>query len=153
MLDIYEEMLQIIRRLEQDRIDYALCGGMALAVYDVIRATVDIDLLILTSDLDKALDAVRDLGFDLRAQPMVFAQGRVQIHRAVKVDPASDHPLCADFLPVTEDLRQVWEDRRRFEFEEGGAWVVSRSGLVSMKQLRGSAQDMEDIRKLEGGRP
>ena len=53
MLDLYEEMLQVVRKLEQERIDYALCGGLAMAVYDVIRATVDIDLLILTLDVDR----------------------------------------------------------------------------------------------------
>lgn len=150
MLDIYEEMLLLVRRLEQERIDYALCGGMALAVYGVIRATVDIDLLVLTSELDKALEAARQLGFDLHALPMVLAQGRVHIHRVTKVDPASEHPLSIDFLPVTDVLHKVWEERRRVELEEGGIWVVSRSGLVRMKRLRGSALDKEDIRKLGG---
>mgnify|MGYP006285841549 FL=1 len=37
MLDLYEELLQVIRKLEQERIDYALCGGLAMAVYEDIQ--------------------------------------------------------------------------------------------------------------------
>lgn len=148
MLDIYEELLELISELERENISYALCGGLALAVYDVIRATVDIDLLILTQDLDKALATAQKLGFDFLAIPMVFSQGKVQIHRASKVDPETDFPLSIDFLLVTEELREVWTARRRIELEGRKAWVVSRDGLIQLKMLRGSAQDMDDIQIL-----
>jgi hypothetical protein len=152
MLDIYEELLELVSELERENISYALCGGLALAVYDVIRATVDIDLLILTQDLDKALETAQKLGFVFLAIPMVFAQGKVQIHRASKVDPETDFPLSIDFLLVTEELREVWTARRRIELEDKKAWVVSRDGLIQLKMLRGSTQDMDDIQKL-GGSP
>lgn len=152
MLDIYEELLELVSELERENISYALCGGLALAVYDIIRATVDIDLLILTQDLDKALATAQNLGFDFLAIPMILAQGKVRIHRASKVDPDTDFPLSIDFLLVTEELREIWTARRRIELEDRKAWVVSREGLIQLKMLRGSAQDMDDIQKL-GGSP
>ncbi len=148
MLDIYEELLELVSELERENISYALCGGLALAVYDVIRATVDIDLLVLTQDLDNALETAQKLGFDFLAIPMFFAQGKVQIHRASKIDSETDFPLSIDFLLVTEELRDVWTARRRIELEGRKAWVVSRDGLIRLKMLRGSAQDMDDIQKL-----
>ncbi|WP_045213442.1 hypothetical protein [Desulfonatronovibrio magnus] len=146
-LNLYEEFLHIIRLLNRENISYALCGGLAMAVYDLVRATVDIDLLILTKDLSRAMQAVEGLGFDIKAQPMVFAQGKVCIHRVSKIDPGMDYPLSIDFLLVNEDLEWVWLDRKRIEMEED-VWVVSQPGLICLKEMRDSAQDQEDIRQL-----
>jgi hypothetical protein len=148
MLDVYEELLQITVKLDQRGIDYALCGGLALAVYDVIRATVDIDLLILTQDLEMTLEAVEELGFDYKAHPMVFAQGRVHIHRVSKIDPDLQQPLSLDLVLVTEALQWVWSERKHIELEEGKLCVVSRSGLIQLKRLRNSVQDRDDIQRL-----
>jgi hypothetical protein len=41
MLDIYEEFLKLVEALNERAIDYALCGGMAMAVHGLPRATVD----------------------------------------------------------------------------------------------------------------
>ena len=52
MLDLYDEFKALISALAIRKIVYALCGGLAMAVYGVQRATVDIDLLIIAADLD-----------------------------------------------------------------------------------------------------
>ncbi len=46
MLDLFEEFSSLVVTLNQAEIRYALCGGMAMAVHGVPRATEDIDLLI-----------------------------------------------------------------------------------------------------------
>jgi hypothetical protein len=46
-------------------------------------------------------------------------------------------------------LAAVWQSRERVAWEHGVVPVVSRAGLVTMKQLRGSGQDLDDIRVLE----
>jgi len=43
MIDIIDELKGLISQLDQGGIDYALCGGLALAVYDRARATADIE--------------------------------------------------------------------------------------------------------------
>ena len=45
-MDILEELRAVTASLDQEGIDYALCGGLAMAVYDLPRATLGIDLLI-----------------------------------------------------------------------------------------------------------
>jgi hypothetical protein len=35
------------------------------------------------------------------------------------------------------------------QWEEGRLWVVSREGLIYLKSLRGSGQDLDDIQKLK----
>jgi len=49
LLDLYDEFKAIISALVERAIDYAVCGGLAMAVYGVPRATIDIDFLILTA--------------------------------------------------------------------------------------------------------
>ena len=46
MTDLLTELRSITDALDLARVDYALCGGVALAIYGIPRATVDIDMLI-----------------------------------------------------------------------------------------------------------
>ncbi len=45
-MDILGELKELIVKLKQEKIEYALCGGLAMAIYALPRATLDIDLLI-----------------------------------------------------------------------------------------------------------
>lgn len=60
-MDILDELKAVTARLDQEEIDYALCGGLAMAVYDLPRATLDIDLLIQIDSLFRAKRAVEPL--------------------------------------------------------------------------------------------
>jgi len=52
-----------------------------------------------------------------------------------------------DFLLVTPEIDSVWRSRREVEWEEGKLWLVSREALITLKSLRGSGQDLDDIKK------
>lgn len=45
-MDILDELKKLIGRLNEEKIEYALCGGLAMAVYALPRATLDVDILI-----------------------------------------------------------------------------------------------------------
>jgi len=51
VFDLYEESKSIVSALEEQGID-AVCGGLAMAVHGLPRATVDIDLLIPSESLE-----------------------------------------------------------------------------------------------------
>ncbi len=74
-MDIINELKEIIARLDRDGIEYALCGGLAMAVYALPRDTLDIDLMIWTDSLERASRAVEPLGFTLGSPPMEFHEG------------------------------------------------------------------------------
>jgi len=151
MLDLYEELKTLVRHLNEAKIDYALCGGLALAVYGITRATVDIDILIEKKTLAEVHFTAQGLGYTLKAEPMTFAQGVVEIHRVSKIDPESRDLFSLDFLVVTPDIISVWEDRKEVEWEGGKLSVLSREGLITLKSLRKSGQDLDDIQKLKEG--
>ena len=149
-MDLIDELKRLITRLDEKRIEYALCGGLAMAVYALPRATLDIDIMVEASSLDKTKQAVHDLGFILDAMPMEFHGGKVHIHRVSKIDPDTGETLVLDLLIVTPAIRQAWESRTKVEWEGGTLSVVSPEGLVLLKSFRRSGQDQDDIRYLRG---
>ena len=46
MLDIYDEFRRLVEAFDAQKVDYALCGGMAMGVHKRPRMTIDIDILI-----------------------------------------------------------------------------------------------------------
>ena len=148
MLDLYAELRQIVAALDGDDVDYALCGGVALAIHGIPRATLDVDLLIRTADVDRVRRALRPLGYRLTGADMEFAGGSVVISRFVKPDPDSEDALVVDLLHATDPLEPVWKGRQRLPWQYGSISTVSRDGLITLKRLRASGQDQDDIDKL-----
>ena len=149
MLDLYEELRILVGKLQESKIEYALCGGLALAVYGLPRATIDIDLLITKDSLSDVQTIAQELRYTLKATPMEFAKGAIEIHRVSKSDPESGDLFSLDFLLVTSEIDSVWMSRREVEWEDGKLWLVSREGLITLKSLRGSGQDLDDIQRLK----
>jgi hypothetical protein len=111
VLDLYEELALLIEALDKRRIDYAICG-IAMAVWDVPRATVDIDLLIEETDLEAVKTVAASRGYVHEALPMRFADGAIDIRRISKTDSASGDILMLDILLVTPQIRDVWDSRK-----------------------------------------
>jgi Nucleotidyl transferase of unknown function (DUF2204) len=147
-MDILTELKTLVARLDNEGIAYALCGGLAMAVYALPRATLDIDIMIDLSSLEKTKIAIRELGFTMEALPMDFQGGKVRIHRVSKIEPATGETLVLDLLIVTPELTRAWESRTGVEWEGGTLSVVSPEGLILLKSFRMSGQDQDDIRYL-----
>jgi hypothetical protein len=148
VLELFDELRSLIGELTRRQVDYALCGGLAMAVYGTPRATVDIDLLVPGEALEEAVDAARQRGYTTEAAPMSFGDGAIRIRRLTKIDPESEDVLTLDLLVVTPQTADVWASRRQVEWDDGTLWVVSRKGLTTLKRMRGSHQDLADIERL-----
>ena len=149
MFDLYDEFRKLVAALDEHQIDYALCGGLAMAVYDRARATVDIDILILAESLDVVIPIAAKLGYDIRGLDMTFSEGAIEIRRVSKIDRVSGQVLSLDLILVTPAIRTVWNSRVEADWEDGVLSVVSRAGLIALKRLRGSPQDIADIVALQ----
>ena len=149
MLDITEELRALAAKLDEQNIEYALCGGMAMAVHNRPRFTIDIDLLIQEESLTGAMNVAESLGYNIRGKDLSFANGAVEIRRLSKIDPDAGDLLTVDFLLVTPQIREAWDSRVESEWEGGTFSVVSRTGLIALKQFRRSGQDLDDIKALE----
>lgn len=148
MASLLEEFVNFTETLNRADIDYAICGGWAMAIHGLPRATVDIDLLILAEDLKKVWEAAQNLGYDVEGLPLHFHDGVIEIRRISKIDRESKRLFTLDFLLVTESLKEIWENRQLVEWEDGKTWTVSREGLILLKTISGREQDLLDIKKL-----
>jgi hypothetical protein len=151
MLDLVEELRRLVQVLDQHEIEYALCGGMAMGVHGRARTTIDIDLLILSESLPDVIEIAKTIGYNIRGKDLSFANGAVEIRRVSKIDSDDGELLSLDLLLATPDIRDVWESRIEVEWEGGKLSVVSASGLIALKQLRRSYQDLADIEALTSG--
>lgn len=149
-MELFNHLRAIIRALEREKTPYALCGGLAMAVHGLPRATIDIDILIEEPSLEKVKAIGRENGFTIDAGLMAFKKGEMKIYRLTKIDPDGDDALMLDMILVTPLLEKVWESRFEVQWEDGPLWVVSREGLVEMKRHRVSGRDIDDIAFLEG---
>lgn len=119
----------------------ALIGGLALAPYQVIRATQDVDLLV---DADRADDSERELK----------ALGYHCIHRSADAANYLRGDERVDLLYASRPLaRQLLESAVGHKTPFGDLRVISLEGLIAFK-LQGlvndprRTQDLEDIRAL-----
>lgn len=146
-MDLYAELKSLIAGLEAERLPYAVCGALAVAIHGAPRATKDIDLLVPPEALSPVLEVARRLGFVFVAQPMKFSASGVSITRVSKI--VDGLPLTLDLIHADEALAGPWSTRVRAGFLDGELTVVSREGLVTLKLAAGRPQDLWDLQRLE----
>jgi hypothetical protein len=144
-VDLFEELVSLVAELDADGVDYALAGGLAVAVWGAPRATKDIDLLVRPERVVAAKGAAARRGFSLPAAPLTFRDG-MTVERVSRV--ADGALLTVDFLVVNPNLESAWQSRARFATERGPVWVISRDALIQMKLSAGRTQDVADIEAL-----
>lgn len=148
MATLLQELAEIVSVLNENQIEYAVCGGLALAIHGFPRATFDLDVLIKSDSLEKAYKLAAEKGYDIKGLDMSFKERAVEIRRVSKIDEDGE-VLSLDLLLVTPQVEDVWETREKLFWENQDLWIVSQKGLIKMKQLAGRAKDLIDIERLE----
>jgi hypothetical protein len=144
-LDLDTEFRSIIEALEREDIDYAVVGALALAIHGAPRATSDIDLLVLPDELDRILEVVEQLGYDMRALPMKFSDG-MQLQRVTRIEEGD--AVTLDLILVDDNLDPVWATRTPISTRTGSIRVISRDALIAMKLAAGRTRDIADVERL-----
>ncbi len=151
-LDLIAELETLIDALTAASIEYALCGGLAVAVHGHPRATRDIDLLVEPRDVAQITSIAKALGFDIPSRKMVFRAGKLDEHhmqRLSKLDPDTNELLSLDLLFVGPVHQVTWDHRTVIWWRSRKLRIVSRDGLATMKRLAGRPQDLADLAALE----
>jgi hypothetical protein len=148
-MNLADEFLSLAKALNTAGISYALCGGLAVAVYGHARATKDIDMLVLADEIEKISKAVAPLGFTLHSGRIPLGIGTSHPQDLYRVSKAAGTDLIMlDLLVVNENLRTIWEERQERAVEGITIQVISKEGLLAMKQRAGRPQDLADIAAL-----
>ena len=145
-MDLLAELVALVKQFDTDGVQYAVCGGIALAIHGVPRATQDIDLLAEEASLPKLRLAAQQCGFTFEAEPMDFTQSGITIVRFTKL--IGVQPLMLDVLFAKGPTGRVWEGRQEVVFEGTKIKVVSREGLITLKLAAARPQDLVDVQRL-----
>lgn len=148
MATLLDELSQLISALNENEIEYAVCGGLALTIHGFPRATFDIDILINAESLEKAYEVAAKFGYDIRGLDISFKERAVEIRRVSKIDDEGE-VLPLDFLLVTPHVEDVWRTRQKLIWQNQDLWIVSTEGLIKMKELAGRAKDLIDIDRIK----
>ncbi|MBZ5545262.1 MAG: nucleotidyl transferase AbiEii/AbiGii toxin family protein [Acidobacteriia bacterium] len=144
-----EALRKVVPVLEGLEIPYALIGGLALGVHNVIRATEDVDLLVQRSPAE-----MQELAREFRAKGM----------RAVSRKGAADDPLigvvvlevpirdgkvtCDLILPSSGWQFEAIRESEVVNFEGLSLRVARRKDLFLLKLFAASPQDLLDAADL-----
>ncbi|MEQ1824521.1 MAG: nucleotidyltransferase [Pirellula sp.] len=149
-MKLRNELLQITHCLDDAGIDYALCGGLAVAAHGYPRVTKDIDLLIQEKNIDSSHKALAQIAYDLGSGLIPFDTGTDKERRLYRVSKADGRELVTlDLLVVTPVFQEIWMTRELVEVGSKALKIVSRDGWIKMKRIAGRLQDLADIEALE----
>lgn len=148
-MDIVDELINVIRALESAGVKYAICGGLAVAIHGRPRLTVDIDLIVPAVDMQLAIDAAKNAGFDLETGWVAFPDrslGAGRLFRLTKV--RGTEFLTLDLLEVASTDNPIWTGRVERTLRNQSAVVLSQDALIAMKSSSNRTKDRLDIEML-----
>lgn len=148
-LDLKEELRSVTAALHREGIDYAICGGLAVAIHGYPRTTRDIDLLIREENLDRIVAVVKSIGYTLSAGIIPFDTGKPTERRVFRISKTQGEDLLTlDLILVSPFLEDVWAGRSSYQIADQEIQVVSLEGLAKMKRAAGRPQDIADLHQL-----
>jgi hypothetical protein len=153
--------LDLFSALDRHKVDYLLIGGLALNIYGVERATMDVDLLIALDDanVQRFIAAAQTLGMkpvvpvaleelaDAEKRRVWIEQRRMlafALQSREAMAPTVDILIAPSIDFATAFLHRV--------VKQLGALPVSLASvedLVTLKRVAGRKQDLADIEALQ----
>jgi hypothetical protein len=148
-------LFEVTDALEKEKIPYAVVGGYALALQGLVRATMDVDLVI---DL-KLLDFERtERTFEkLGLSPRLPVRGH-EVFKMRKEYIEKRNLIAWSFVDYKNPTRQIdviiTLDRRKIEIKQIAVSgrkisVASLEALLKMKRASARPQDLIDVKNIE----
>ncbi len=147
--------LDVIKKLQSDKIDFALAGGFAVVLHGFARGTVDLDLTISLQleNLTKIESSLESMGLKsrlpLKAKEISqFRKDYIEKRNLIAwsfVDFKNPSRIV-DILLI-HDLKP--KEIQLFSVAGNKIPVVNKKTLLEMKRKSGRPQDLEDIKALE----
>jgi hypothetical protein len=146
-----EALRKVVAVLEKLEVPYALIGGLALGVHNVIRATEDVDLLVLRNPAQMR-DLVQEFG--AKGMPAISRKGAPDDPLSgvvvVEVPTQEGKVTCDLILPSSGWQFEAIRDSEIVDFEGVSLHVVRSEDLFLLKLFVGGPQDLLDAADLLG---
>ncbi len=147
-------LYEITDEFERQKLKYAIVGGYALAIHGIVRATMDVDIVLhlLQSQFELAELALKKLGLTSRLP--IRAQDVIKLRK----EYIENRNLIAwSFVDFQNPSRQVdilitkeLSDLKPVKIKVGNRKinVASLEDLLKMKQEAGRDQDLIDVKNI-----
>jgi hypothetical protein len=151
------EYLKVFKTLQQQKIRYLVCGGLAVNIYGIPRMTADIDILLdFTEDnITSFENSVKQLMY----QQTIPVSLRSFVSKEERKKAISEKNLIAysyfnsvsgsmslDVLLDTPlEFEQLWNRRTVKQLKETEIQLVHIEDLIALKQYSNRIQDQNDV--------
>jgi len=147
-------LYEVVDEFDRNKIDYAIVGGYALALHGIVRATVDIDLILRLNkkNLEAAEKIMNNLGLTSRIP--------VKAHEVIimREEYIRNRNLIAwSFVDYKNPTRQIdilitkdYSHSKVVKVKVGARAikVISLEELLAMKEEASRPQDLIDIKAI-----
>lgn len=148
-------LFEITDAFEKSKLKYAIVGGYAMALHGLVRATMDVDLVLsLTEEsyqlAEKTLKSIHlESRLPIRAQDVIKMRKEYIEQRNLIAWSFVDYrnPSRQVDILITKDLRQV--DTMKISVGGRKIPVATLTELLKMKSESGRPQDLIDIRNIK----
>jgi len=148
-------IIKLCNELNANKVNYAICGGYAVALHGVVRGTVDVDLTINLdiNHLSKAEQSLKKLGLVSRIPVTAkdiynFKEEYISKKNLIAwsfVNPKNPAEVV-DIL-INHDLKDL--KREQINIQGHKVWILDIPSLIETKKNTGRPQDSIDINALK----
>lgn len=133
--------------LNEEKIDYLIVGGYAVAFHGAPRATGDIDILIRPEHehVERLLLAIERFGFPSLGVTSEYLLARKKILQLGRV-PVQIH-IMTSITGV--DWKEAWESRQKGVYGGVPVLFIGLSALIANKAAAARPKDVADIKALQ----
>jgi hypothetical protein len=135
----------LLKLLNEHRVEYAIIGANACAAHGYVRATEDIDILINPSEenIKRLRPALEKFGYDTTDASLEDFQTKKVLLRKYWLD--------TDIHPYAKGIETIaaLKDKVPGEYEDVPTYFVSLNDLIEMKKAAGRPKDLEDLKFLK----
>jgi hypothetical protein len=155
-LDPAQKFLGLLEQARKRGLKYLVIGGYAVVLYDVERATFDIDIGIASTpeDITTVLGLLKGLGYDRIVDPDderdICRLGELTVEKALKMESfGARDGFAVDILFIPkEDFKFLWDYKVDVPFKGQVIPIPSLLDLIRIKEKSSRSKDLEDVKRL-----
>jgi hypothetical protein len=149
--------INLFDKLNEYKVRYVICGGLAVNLHGVPRMTADIDIILdlQRENLEKFLQAVKELNYSLtlplKPEEILEEEKRNAIIKdknliALSFYNYDDNTIALDVLiefPLA--FEELWDKKINRKSGNSDIYVVCIDHLIKLKEYSNRIQDQQDI--------
>lgn len=146
---IIEELYRLTEVFAKNGVEYAVCGGLAVAIHGRPRLTVDIDLVVAAEDIERAAEIAASVGFDDVSGWIDLPLNKLGMMRLYRLNKISGTELLTlDLLEADSSRNTIFADREIFDVDGRAIQSLSRAAIIAMKRNSDRTKDRLDVELL-----